>query len=171
MKNIRLKIVFAILLICFSGNIVYAQNSTTAPSNSFNTKDLPQWAKDLRRWDIVAFGTFPFTMFTAIFAMDTYRWAEQGMDWSDSGRRYAPWPLKSAGAVDMTNKQYEMTMMIAAGMSITIAIIDLIIVKIKQNRAQQWAESLPAGTTIITTKPWLNDSESETDNSTEEMRE
>jgi hypothetical protein len=100
-------------------------------------------------------------MFNAIFAMDTYRWAQNGMDWSDEGRRYAPWPLKSAGAIEMTNKQYETTMIIAAGMSVTIAVVDFIIVQIKRHKARQRAESLPVGTTIIIKKPWPPVSEDE----------
>jgi hypothetical protein len=54
----------------------------------------------------------------------------------------------------MTNNQYEMTMVIAAGMSVAIAFTDFIIVQVKRHRARQRAESLPVGTTIIIKKPW-----------------
>lgn len=141
-----------------------AQTTTTAAaplvSISFDTSGFPQWAKDVRRWEIVAFGSFPFAMFTATFAMDTYRWANaNGLDFSDAGRRYAPWPLKSAGAVGMENREYEMTIGIAAGLSMTVAMADLIIVQVKRHRARRRAESLPAGTAIIINKPWPDSSE------------
>ncbi|HCC38314.1 MAG TPA: hypothetical protein DEQ14_12325 [Treponema sp.] len=129
--------------------------STPAPIVTIDTSIFPQWAKDIRRGEIIAFGSFPFTMFTATFAMDMYRWADNnGLDWSDAGRRYAPWPLKSAGAIEMTNKEYETTIAIAAGLSLALAITDFIIIQIKRHKAREFAESLPAGTTIITKKPW-----------------
>jgi hypothetical protein len=103
-------------------------------------------------------------MFTATFAMDTYRWADQGLDWSDEGRRYAPWPLKSAGAVKMTNHEQEMTMIIAAGLSGTIALADFFIVQIKRYKARKLALSLPVGTPIISKRPWPEaDPEAEVD--------
>ena len=149
-------LILLILLIFVPCVFVMGQEQSTTV---FDTSGFPQWAKDLRRFEIVAFGTYPFTMFASMFAMDMYRWIEQGMDWTDSGRRYAPWPLKSPGPVDMTNKQYEMTMVIAAGVSVTLAVIDLIIVQIKRSRMRERAESLPAGTTIIIRQPWPPENE------------
>ena len=160
MKNSLLRYLFMFILLIFFTSNICPQSTTTGVNNSFDTTNFPQWAKDLRRWEIVAFGTYPFTMFTTIFAMDTYRWINEGMDWSDEGRRYAPWPLKSAGAVDMTNKQYEMTMAIAAGASVALAIIDLVIVQIKRNKVRQRTEKLPVGTIIINRNPWPAEPES-----------
>ncbi|MDR1318028.1 MAG: hypothetical protein LBJ90_00255, partial [Treponema sp.] len=127
---------------------------TVLKSVAFDTSTFPQWVKDLRRFEIVAFGSFPFAMFTATFAMDTQRWASNGMSWSDEGRRYAPWPLKSAGAVNMSNKEQEMTMAIAAGLCGAIALADFIVVQIKRHSDRKRVENLPAGTPIIIKSPW-----------------
>jgi len=117
-------------------------------------KTAPQWAKDIRRWEIVAFGSVPFTMLIATTAMDISRWNKaNSMDFSDEGRRYAPWPLKSAGAVVMTRKEIETTLLIAGSLSIGVAIADQIIVQIKRHSARKRAEALPVGTAIITRKP------------------
>lgn len=156
----------ALVLLLTSAPYTAAQTAVTAAGGaavvSFDTTGFPQWVKDIRRWEIVAFGSFPFTMFTATFAMDTYRWAKtNGMDWSDEGRRYAPWPLKSAGAVNMESREQEKTIAIAAGLSIGIAIADLVIVQIKRHKARQRAESLPVGTAIIIKNPWPPDGEAE----------
>jgi hypothetical protein len=138
-----------------------AAQSTGAPAaditgpNIFDTSDFPLWAKDLRRWEIVAFGSFPFTVFATTFAMDTRRWIDQNnMDFSEDGRRYAPWPLKSAGALEMTNKEHETTLLVAAGISVALALVDFIIVQIKRNKARQ-AQSLQTDNNIIINKtPW-----------------
>ena len=136
--------------------------STTAPI--FIPESAPQWVKDLRRWEIIAFGSFPFTMFTATFAMDTYRWIRaNGMDFSDAGRRYAPWPLKSAGAIAMESREQEITIAIAAGLSIGVAVADLIIVQVKRHRARRRAEALPVGTAIIVRSPLPDESPEEQD--------
>jgi hypothetical protein len=144
---------------------VPAQTTAATTSNAFDTTGLPQWVKDLRRWEIVAFGSIPFTMFTATFAMDMYRWQNaNGLNFSDEGRRYAPWPIKSAGAVAMESKEMEQTLIIAASLSGAVAIADLIIVQIKRHNARKRAEALPVGTVIITRNPWSAETPPEQDN-------
>jgi hypothetical protein len=147
------KITVLFLLITIPAFYITAQSTTgTTTATTFVTDDTPQWLKDLRRWEIVAFGSIPFTMFFATFGMDMYRWNNaNGMDFSD--RRYAPWPLKSAGGVPMEWEEQEMVFIIAASMSVTIAFADLAIVQIKRYRARKRAEAIPAGTTIITRMP------------------
>jgi len=147
------KIALSFLLTAVSVFSVSAQaNKTSAISD---TTVLPQWVKDLRRWEIVAFGSIPFTMLTASFAMDMYRWNNaNGMDFSDEGRKYAPWPLKSAGAAVMKSQEQEMVFIMAASLSVTIAMADQVIVQIKRYKARKRAEALPVGTTIITKKSW-----------------
>ena len=133
---------------------VPAQVSGTADQEKSETVAFPQWAKDLRRWEIILFGSFPFTMLTATFGMDMYRWKKaNNYDFSSEGRRYAPWPIKSAGAVFMSNEEVKRTIFIAAGLSVAIAMTDLIIVQAKRNKARKRAESLPVGTTIINRTP------------------
>jgi len=140
--------------------LVPAQTNATA--SIFASPNVPQWVKDIRRWEIIAFGSIPFTMLTATFAMDMYRWQNaNGMDFSDEGRRYAPWPMKSAGAVVMESKEQEMVFVIAAGLSVGIAMTDQVIVQIKRYRARKKAEALPVGTIIITKQPWSEEEEAE----------
>ncbi len=82
----------------------FSQTSgTTAPvvqPAPYQKDEFPRWALDLRRAEIVAFGVLPFTVFFTSFALDSYRFADHGWDF-----RYAPWPLKSAGAVLMDQNQ------------------------------------------------------------------
>jgi len=134
-----------------------ANITTTTTTTENDAKNIPQWAKDLRRWEIVTFGSIPFSMFTVTFAMDMVRWSKaNGLNFND--RRYAPWPLKSAGAIAMEDKEQELTIIIAAGVSVAIGIIDLIIVQAKRYKARKRAEAIPVGTVDITTKPWPSDS-------------
>jgi len=147
--------IFSLLLIpCFEAA---AQNTTASSTttSTFDTSTLPQWVRDMRRWDIITFGVFPFSMFTVTFITEMIRWNEaNGLDFSDEGRRYAPWPFKSAGAVEMTNDEHARTILIALGVSMTVALVDLIVVKIKQHSERRRIENMPPGTYEIEKKPY-----------------
>jgi hypothetical protein len=148
---------FFFLLLAIPVFLVPAQTSsttTTTNNNFFDLSGAPQWARDLRRFEIVTFGTIPFAMFTATFGMDMYRWYNaNGMDFSESGRRYAPWPLKSAGAYAMEPKEIETTLIIAASLCVTVALTDLVITLIKRSKARKRTEALPHNATTINRKP------------------
>jgi hypothetical protein len=132
-----------------------AQTGPVLASVSFDMTGFPQWSKDMRRWEIVAFGTFPFSFFFTTFAMDMYRWNTQaGMNWSSDGLRYAPWPLKGAGAIEMSNNQREITLIAAAGISAAVAFVDLIIVKVKRDKERKRIENMGPGTAIIIRRPY-----------------
>ena len=136
---------------------VQAQNlsTTSSSSSTFDMTGFPQWAKDIRRFDIVAFGSFPFSMFFVSFTMDMFRWNDaNGLDMSEQGRRYAPWPLKSAGAYEMTNREYGNTILLAAGVSVGIAFLDMFIVNAKRNKERRRLESLPSGSYEIDVVPY-----------------
>jgi len=157
MKNL----IFAVLIIFLFLSPVLRTEAQSSPStstsssssNAFDTTGFPQWAKDMRRWDIIAFGVFPFALFFTTVANDLNRWNNaNGMDMSD--RRYAPWPLKSAGAVEMTKDEYNRVLLQAAGVSAMIAFTDLIIVLIKRNREHKRIESKPKSSAVIEIKPY-----------------
>jgi hypothetical protein len=138
---------------------LHGQTQTSAATqavNQFDTSDFPQWGKDLRRFEIIAFGTFPFTMFSATFAMDTWRASNHNWD-----GRYMPWPLKTAGAVDRTVREHEIVLMAAGISSLALAMVDMVIVQIKRHNVRQRALQLPGGTPIITKRPLAPESSSD----------
>jgi hypothetical protein len=119
-----------------------------AAASDIDTPEFPQWGKDLRRAEIIAFGTFPFTMFSATFAMDTWRASRNSWD-----GRYMPWPLKTAGAIEMTRREREIVMMSAAAASVVLALTDFVIIKIKRSRVRQRNLAVPEGTPIVIKRP------------------
>jgi hypothetical protein len=123
--------------------------------------NLPQWAKDLRRAEIVAFGSLPFTLFFATTAMDTFRYINHGND-----SRYAPWHLKGAGAVSMNTNEAVITIMSAVGASLLVSLADHLIVRYKRRKAEQEQLQLPKGDPIIIRRPYpqVESPAGETDN-------
>jgi len=158
--------IFSLFLIpCFEAA---AQNTTASSTttSTFDTSTFPQWVRDMRRWDIITFGVFPFSMFTVTFITDMIRWNDaNGLDFSETGRQYAPWPFKSAGAVEMTNDEHTRTILLALGVSMSVAFIDLIIVNIKRHKALRRADSMPPGSYEIEKKPYGEPQETENSDS------
>jgi hypothetical protein len=146
-----MKKTFALFLLLTVAVFLAPAQTSTTPTTS-DTPSVPQWVKDIRRWEIVLFGSFPFSMFTVTFATDMVRWNDAN-SLSFDDMRYAPWPLKSAGAVGMTSEEHVRTITLAVGLSAVVAFTDLIIVQVKRHKARKRAESLPAGTTIIIRTP------------------
>jgi uncharacterized membrane protein YgcG len=110
--------------------------------------EFPQWALDLRRFDIILFGSFPFAYWFASTGVDLYRSSQHNWD-----ARYAPWPVKSAGAVNMTNDEYMVTLSFAFGGSVIAALVDHIIVRAKRNKAARELPAVVPGEVIITRTP------------------
>jgi hypothetical protein len=131
---------------------LFAQTSTPEPE----PLNLPQWVKDLRRAEIVAFGSFPFTMFFAMEIMDTYRYFSHNKD-----ARYAPWPAKGAGAVNMNTDEAVITIMSAIGGSLLISLADYLIVRHKRIKAEKAQRDLPRGDPIIIREPYPQDETAE----------
>lgn len=133
----------ALVLVAFTSLPLSAQSSgnstqTVSPNilpDTQSSSEFPLWARDLRRGEVVAFGVFPFTMFISTFAMDSLRYFQHDMDGA-----YLPWPFKGPGAVDMSRKEREQTLVAALIASATIAAIDFTIVQVKRYQERQRIE-------------------------------
>ena len=143
MKSLAFKmgLVFFILCIAIPLN---AQSS----SSGFDMTGFPQWSKDLRRGEIVAIGSFPFTLFFSTFFYDAYRTSSHGWD-----MRYAPWPINPGGSVGMTQEEHLLTLGFAVGGSILVAVVDHLIVRFRRNKQERELSKLPDGTPLIIRRP------------------
>jgi len=95
----------------------------------------PQWVKDLRRGEIIAFGSLPFTFFFTQTFMDLYRTATHNWD-----NRYAPSVFKGPGAIPMTDAELKMMFGITISASVLVAVADHIIVRYKRNKARSMSD-------------------------------
>jgi hypothetical protein len=109
--------------------------TAAAADDVSEVKEIPRWLKDLRRAEIISFGTIPFTIFFSSFFMDLYRSGSRGWD-----SRYLPWPFKSAGAVSMTADEQKLMFTIAVSSSLVLALTDYVIVRIKRSREAKQME-------------------------------
>ncbi len=103
-------------------------NASKASANNplaYSKDEFPSWALDLRRAEIVAFGALPFTVFFSQIGIDTQRFASN--DWD---QRYAPWPLKPAGAFPLPENDRIAVFATGIGLAIGVALVDFIILTI-----------------------------------------
>ncbi|MCL2411166.1 MAG: hypothetical protein FWC97_05925 [Treponema sp.] len=167
MKNfVLIFLVFSLLLTPLSQAAAQAhiqvQEEERELLGGFDVTGFPQWAKDLRRWNIITFGLFPFSMFFTTFTTDMIRWNNaNNFDFSSAGRRYAPWPLKSAGGAELTSDEYRRVVLIAAGLAASVALVDLAIVRIRRGNERRRLEARPAGTIVIERVPMFVSEEDE----------
>ena len=147
--------IYCLLMLMVLGSLCYAQTSGYSPfrldflnpvqqneqlDDPFNDlsdnqsgsifDNSPQWVLDLRRGEIVFFGTLPFTVFFTNTIMGLFRMGQHGWD-----QRYAPWPFQSAGAVALNNNEIMWRFTVAGSASLLIAIADHLIVRNKRKTA------------------------------------
>jgi hypothetical protein len=115
-----------------------------------SSSEFPLWARDLRRGEIIAFGSFPFAVFVSTFTVDSIRYFQHNRD-----NDYLPWPFKGPGAIEMSREERQKTLLIAAAASVAIAAIDFTIVQVKRNRERDRIErqAVSGGTVGITRSP------------------
>jgi hypothetical protein len=136
------------------GGSGYAQTTGSSIAASPLTPEedalrFPQWAKDLRRGEIILFGSFPFTYFLASLGVETYRSVQHSGD-----SKYYPWIFRSAGGVELSRDEQLLTIGIAAGGALLVSLADFIILQIKRSRAARIEAGLGPGDPIIIKKPW-----------------
>jgi hypothetical protein len=140
------------LALALAAEVVPLDAQTTAGTESVVPQiEFPQWSKDLRRAEIIAFGTLPFSWLVSTLAMDVSRTVAHGGD-----QQYWPWPMKPPGAPTMTNGEFIMSIGIAAGVSVTVAIVDHLIIKHKRRKAERLKLESPRQEPIIIRRPAAN---------------
>ena len=87
----------------------------------YTKEEFPLWQRELRRFEILSFGALPFVTLLSFWGYDMIRAAQHPND-----PAYYPWPLKKADkAVALTEKEQLGVFLTAAGISVTIALIDI----------------------------------------------
>lgn len=131
---------------------VWAQAQQTAGNvivpDPYDADEFPLWARDLRRAEIVAFGSLPFTVFFSTLAMDSLRYAQHEWD-----RRYAPWPLKGAGAIEMDESQRIAVFAAGVGAALFVSALDHAIVRLRRHREREAELTAPKGDIRIERRP------------------
>lgn len=102
----------------------------------YTKEEFPLWQRELRRFEILSFGALPFATLLSFWGYDMIRAIQHPKD-----PAYYPWPFKQADkAVALTEKEQLGVFLTAAGISITIALIDITYRAIKRSAAKKRLE-------------------------------
>lgn len=137
--------VFAVFFICLSAPLLPAQSD--AAKDTVEPIVWPQFAQDLRRFDVVTFGLFPFAFLVSSLGYDLVRSAQNNWD-----AAYYPWPLNSGGS-SWGAEDYGNVLAVSAVVSLSVAAVDLIIVWIKRHAAAKKEEARSRPETDIRRMP------------------
>jgi hypothetical protein len=139
------RLVFAVLVFLAAMPGIGAQSNTgTAPNE--DAVEWPQFAKDIRRFDVISFGIFPFAYLFTSIGYDLIRSAQH--DWDSA---YYPWPMKRSA--EWTSDDYRKVLIGSAIVSLSVAAIDLTIVLIKRHAAGKREEARSRPETEIRRTP------------------
>jgi hypothetical protein len=108
-----------IVLLLFRTVGAAAQTTDDKTPEPYTEEEFPQWARDLRRAEIIAIGSFPFTLFFTNFAYDTYRFVANGFD-----PAYRPWPFRGPGSAGFTKGERIGVIVASLSLSAVIAVVD-----------------------------------------------
>jgi hypothetical protein len=122
---------FVALILMFEALPLAAQTTSAGTQSTSEVYQFPQWAKDLRRAEIVGFGTIPFTWLVATTFIDVSRTIAHNGD-----QKYWPWPLKPAGAPAMSSDEFIVSIGVAFGVSAAIAFLDYFINRSRRNKVE-----------------------------------
>lgn len=118
--------------------ILKAENEALQIEGYEKGKELPSWAKDLRRAEIVTLGSLPFTTLGATLVYSLYRYGA-----NDFKPAYIPnpFPLSSTEAKLSTEEQIGI-IATAAGISLAVGITDFIVMQVKHSRKKKALEKI-----------------------------
>jgi hypothetical protein len=126
-----------------AGALLLALAAQAAPAQEPAAQEQPAWLVSLRRAEIVSFGAFPFALFAASFGVDTYRFfAHEG------NTRYAPWPFNMGGVAQKTDHELGVTVAVATGISLAVALADFLIVRHKRRAQAELPPNQPGETPL-----------------------
>jgi hypothetical protein len=98
----------------------------------YEEEEFPQWMHDLRRAEIIFFGTLPFTILISLQGYEITRYFINDMD-----PLYTPWPFRSAQAPAYTFEEQMVVIGGAIVLSGLLALTDYIIGKITHREEEK----------------------------------
>jgi hypothetical protein len=121
MRGLRAAV--AICLLAFAGGWAAAEEEH--PPAPYTSEEFPAWSRDLRRGEIIFFGSLPFSFFFTFEAYDVGRYVASGFDPLAS-----PWPLRAGADIWAGYSAAEKGWLVASALtlSLAVAVVDYLIV-------------------------------------------
>ena len=102
------------LLACSAANAAAEAEHVPEP---YAPNEFPTWSQDLRRAEIVFFGSLPFSLFFTFEAYDIGKFALSGFD-----TLLSPWPLRSGAEIWAGYSASEKGWLIASALTVSLGV-------------------------------------------------
>ncbi|MBN1797483.1 MAG: hypothetical protein JW822_02835 [Spirochaetales bacterium] len=129
MVNGKILIIFGIL--CLLAVCLVHGQEINVPE-PYEEDEFPQWLQDLRRAEIIFFGSLPFTLLISLQGYEITRYFINDMD-----PLYTPWPFRSTQAPAYSFEEQMAVIGSAVVISGLIALTDYIIGKITRREEEE----------------------------------
>lgn len=117
------RLVSSVIFIVFFSHMAFSADSAAGEPLPYTEDEFNPVLKDVRRAEIIAFGSFPFVVFFSTIYYDVYRYFSH-----DMREEYLPWPFKDAStAVAVSEDEQKRLLLVSAGISVGIAAIDFVV--------------------------------------------
>lgn len=126
MKNKFL--VLFILLSAFININLFSQNQP----KPYDNQEFPQYANDIRRFEIISFGSLPFVMLDSVLIYSTIKWGLNNF--------HGGFPNPFTAKNSFSTQEMTGIILTSIGISLCIAITDLIINQVKRKKTQQFQQ-------------------------------
>ena len=126
------KTVAFLVLLFVAGATAVAQSEDAGrtvieEAEPYTPEEFPQWAHDLRRAEIVAIGSVPFTMLASRLLYSIGRYAYFSISDGQSRPEYLPALFAPQGAVPLSSQDNLNIVLGAVGLSLVIALTDYLL--------------------------------------------
>ncbi len=119
-----MKLVWILLILFIISPMVLYSGDALPDYEPYTREEFPKWANDLRRGEIIFFGTAPFTFFISTFIHDFYLYYANGYN-----EEFAPAILGNKTPPVKTNKEKLQIIGISVSFSAVLALIDYLLGK------------------------------------------
>ncbi|MGI5172316.1 hypothetical protein H0R92_01760 [Treponema sp. OMZ 840] len=124
---------FLCMLIFISSFAFSAENAAFRIDSYEKGKPLPSWLKDVRRAEIITFGSLPFTTLGVTLVYSLYRYGA-----NDFNPAYIPNPFPLSSSEAKLNKNEQIGIFTtAAVLSIAIGLTDFIVIRVKDHNKKK----------------------------------
>ena len=124
-------LIFLIFTLSIHGS--YAQSSDNLKPEPYGPDEFPKWQHDLRRVEIITFGSLPFITFFTSIGYDVYRYSQHNYK-----EEYLPWPFKKTDiAIPLNEKEQKNIFFASLGISFLFALIDYTVQTTKHKKQVQ----------------------------------
>jgi hypothetical protein len=132
MKAHRITALF-LALAFFTGQCWAADAKITPVPEPYTKESVPQWARDLRRAEIISFGSLPFVTLGVTMGFSLIRFAA-----NDFNMGYFPNPMaKTTDSAGLTMDDQLTILGVSAVISVAFGLTDLIVTQVQRGNARR----------------------------------